>query len=182
MCGFENCRRTRHSHIHSFAHSPIEKCGWRDSNPHASRRQILSLVRLPISPHPLLNVDSLKRAAKVIRFPEKQARRQTFTLRPIFACEIGGEREVWVGPFLPSPPPKGDNCLSGRITSLWGGRGEERISLRPAISPNQQIANTPCPQFTHPFLNQKTTGSSSPARTATCCSPSKPRFRRRIAG
>ncbi len=31
----------------------LEKmCGWRDSNPHASRRQILSLVRLPISPHP----------------------------------------------------------------------------------------------------------------------------------
>ena len=29
-------------------------CGWRDSNPHASRRQILSLIRLPISPHPLL--------------------------------------------------------------------------------------------------------------------------------
>ena len=27
-------------------------CGWRDSNPHARRRQILSLVRLPISPHP----------------------------------------------------------------------------------------------------------------------------------
>lgn len=29
-------------------------CGWRDSNPHALRRQILSLVCLPISPHPLL--------------------------------------------------------------------------------------------------------------------------------
>ena len=29
-------------------------CGWRDSNPHASRRQILSLVRLPISPRPQL--------------------------------------------------------------------------------------------------------------------------------
>lgn len=27
-------------------------CGWRDSNPHTLRRQILSLVRLPISPHP----------------------------------------------------------------------------------------------------------------------------------
>ena len=30
-----------------------DQCGWRDSNPHASRRQILSLVRLPISSHPL---------------------------------------------------------------------------------------------------------------------------------
>ena len=29
-------------------------CGWRDLNPHASRRQNLNLVRLPISPHPLL--------------------------------------------------------------------------------------------------------------------------------
>ena len=27
-------------------------CGWRDLNPHAVRRQILSLVRLPIPPHP----------------------------------------------------------------------------------------------------------------------------------
>ena len=27
-------------------------CGWRDLNPHASRRQNLNLVRLPISPHP----------------------------------------------------------------------------------------------------------------------------------
>ncbi len=27
-------------------------CGWRDSNPHASRHQILSLARLPITPHP----------------------------------------------------------------------------------------------------------------------------------
>ncbi len=27
-------------------------CGRRDSNPHASRRQILSLVRLPITPLP----------------------------------------------------------------------------------------------------------------------------------
>ena len=35
-----------------------EKYGWRDSNPHASRRQILSLVRLPISPHPRVNFDS----------------------------------------------------------------------------------------------------------------------------
>jgi hypothetical protein len=26
--------------------------GWRDSNPHASRHQILSLARLPITPHP----------------------------------------------------------------------------------------------------------------------------------
>ena len=31
------------------------KCGWRDSNPHASRHQILSLARLPISPHPQKN-------------------------------------------------------------------------------------------------------------------------------
>ncbi len=30
------------------------KCGRRDSNPHASRRQILSLVRLPITPLPQL--------------------------------------------------------------------------------------------------------------------------------
>jgi hypothetical protein len=28
------------------------KCGWRDSNPHALRHQILSLARLPITPHP----------------------------------------------------------------------------------------------------------------------------------
>ena len=27
-------------------------CGWRDSNPHASRHQILSLAWLPITPHP----------------------------------------------------------------------------------------------------------------------------------
>ena len=27
-------------------------CGWRDLNPHASRRQNLNLVRLPISPQP----------------------------------------------------------------------------------------------------------------------------------
>jgi len=26
-------------------------CAWRDSNPHAVKRQILSLVRLPITPH-----------------------------------------------------------------------------------------------------------------------------------
>jgi len=32
----------------------IHLCGWRDSNPHALRRQILSLVCLPISPHPLI--------------------------------------------------------------------------------------------------------------------------------
>gem|GEM_PF-1339141 len=30
------------------------KCGRRDSNPHALRRQILSLVRLPITPLPQL--------------------------------------------------------------------------------------------------------------------------------
>ena len=30
----------------------FEWCGWRDLNPHASRRQNLNLVRLPISPHP----------------------------------------------------------------------------------------------------------------------------------
>jgi hypothetical protein len=35
-----------------FPCSEFFSCGWRDSNPHASRRQILSLVRLPISPHP----------------------------------------------------------------------------------------------------------------------------------
>jgi hypothetical protein len=29
------------------------ECGRRDSNPHASRHQILSLARLPISPRPL---------------------------------------------------------------------------------------------------------------------------------
>ena len=28
-------------------------CGWRDSNPHTSRYQILSLARLPITPQPL---------------------------------------------------------------------------------------------------------------------------------
>ena len=28
------------------------KCGWRDSNPHASQHQILSLAWLPITPHP----------------------------------------------------------------------------------------------------------------------------------
>lgn len=27
-------------------------CGWRDSNPHAVKHQILSLACLPISPHP----------------------------------------------------------------------------------------------------------------------------------
>ena len=27
-------------------------CGWRDLNPHAVKRQILNLVRLPIPPHP----------------------------------------------------------------------------------------------------------------------------------
>jgi len=26
-------------------------CAWRDSNPHAVRHQILSLARLPITPH-----------------------------------------------------------------------------------------------------------------------------------
>ncbi len=30
--------------------------GRRDSNPHASRRQILSLVRLPISPRPAVSI------------------------------------------------------------------------------------------------------------------------------
>ena len=34
-------------------------CGWRDSNPHALRRQILSLVCLPISPHPLVCISSM---------------------------------------------------------------------------------------------------------------------------
>lgn len=32
------------------------KCGRRDSNPHALRRQILSLVRLPITPLPRLGL------------------------------------------------------------------------------------------------------------------------------
>jgi hypothetical protein len=31
-------------------------CGWRESNPHALRRQILSLVRLPIPPHPRIHL------------------------------------------------------------------------------------------------------------------------------
>ncbi len=39
-------------------HPLVSRClsmsGRRDSNPHASRRQILSLVRLPISPRPEL--------------------------------------------------------------------------------------------------------------------------------
>ena len=34
-------------------------CGRRDSNPHASRRQILSLVRLPISPRPLKKIPKM---------------------------------------------------------------------------------------------------------------------------
>lgn len=29
-----------------------KQCGWRESNPHARRHQILSLARLPIPPHP----------------------------------------------------------------------------------------------------------------------------------
>lgn len=36
-----------------------EWCGWRDLNPHASRRQNLNLVRLPISPHPHIAGTSL---------------------------------------------------------------------------------------------------------------------------
>ncbi len=30
----------------------VNQCGWRDSNPHALRHQILSLARLPVPPHP----------------------------------------------------------------------------------------------------------------------------------
>ena len=37
-------------------------CAWRDSNPHAFRHQILSLARLPITPHALFNSDSPKNA------------------------------------------------------------------------------------------------------------------------
>jgi hypothetical protein len=62
----------------STYHSPIinqNMCGWRDSNPHASRLQILSLARLPISPHPQ-SVDNqvnalcltAKAGAKINRF------------------------------------------------------------------------------------------------------------------
>ena len=38
--------------LHSFVLLIPVWCGWRDLNPHASRRQNLNLVRLPISPHP----------------------------------------------------------------------------------------------------------------------------------
>jgi hypothetical protein len=31
--------------------SRVSMCAWRDSNPHALRHQILSLARLPITPH-----------------------------------------------------------------------------------------------------------------------------------
>lgn len=36
-------------------------CGWRDSNPHASRHQILSLACLPISPHPQVKTQSKRK-------------------------------------------------------------------------------------------------------------------------
>ena len=32
--------------------TPLIVCGWRDSNPHAIKHQILSLAWLPITPHP----------------------------------------------------------------------------------------------------------------------------------
>lgn len=32
----------------------IKLCGWRDLNSHEDFHQILSLARLPITPHPLL--------------------------------------------------------------------------------------------------------------------------------
>ena len=43
--------------VHPLGHKKsgvirIFECGRRDSNPHASRHQILSLARLPISPRP----------------------------------------------------------------------------------------------------------------------------------
>lgn len=43
-----------------------QKCGWRDSNPHASRRQILSLIRLPISPHPRSQSEVLSQARMLL--------------------------------------------------------------------------------------------------------------------
>ena len=36
----------------NIEHFNFKKCGWRDSNPHAVKHQILSLACLPISPHP----------------------------------------------------------------------------------------------------------------------------------
>src|SRR5690606_41024934 len=42
------------------------KCGRRDSNPHASRRQILSLVRLPITPLPQIGLLSWHKDSKLI--------------------------------------------------------------------------------------------------------------------
>ena len=59
-CKKNKKRKTKHLSLFVFL------CGWRDSNPHASRRQILSLVRLPISPHPLKErYSSFKRKANV---------------------------------------------------------------------------------------------------------------------
>lgn len=52
-------------------HFFVIECGWRDSNPHASQHQILSLACLPISPHPLRERKVKENFLELTRFSKK---------------------------------------------------------------------------------------------------------------
>ena len=56
----------------------ISLSGWRDSNPQAFRRQILSLVRLPISPHPVKLLSSMSNNVGCYSHPTLYYRKITY--------------------------------------------------------------------------------------------------------
>ena len=92
-------------------------CGWRDSNPHALRHQILSLARLPITPHPLVRLPRLGGAKKERKFRDYSGIKNSFWLFKYLGFYDSIEKLLmWNNPKVPGKTQwsdDGNRCRAG---------------------------------------------------------------------